>query len=80
MGRVVYFARVRYGISDGVVVVGWVLEATWIGVRNLQPAGVLCELPRLFCGNSHSNAAFNLCLKQSSGIICQGITGRRPCC
>ena len=27
--------------------------------RGLEPAGALCELPHLFCGNSHSNAAFN---------------------
>ncbi len=29
--------------------------------RGLNHAGALCELPRLFCGNSHSGAAFNFC-------------------
>jgi hypothetical protein len=29
--------------------------------RGLDPAGALCELPRLFCSNSHSNAVFNFC-------------------
>jgi hypothetical protein len=44
MGRVAYFARVWYRISDGVVIVGWVLEATWIGVRNLQVCCVSCHV------------------------------------
>ena len=29
--------------------------------RGSDPAGALCELSRLFCGNSHSDAAFNFC-------------------
>ena len=51
---------VSYVVSCGVVV-GWVLTATW--TRGLDPAGALCELPRLFCvcGISHSNEAFNFC-------------------
>ena len=29
--------------------------------RGSDPAGALCELPCLFGGNSHSDAAFNFC-------------------
>jgi hypothetical protein len=29
--------------------------------RGSDPAGALCELPRLFGGNSHSDAAFIFC-------------------
>ena len=33
-------------------------------INSNLPAGALCELPRLFGGNSHSNAAFNFCPDQ----------------
>jgi hypothetical protein len=29
--------------------------------RGSDPAGALCELPRLFRGHSHRKAAFNFC-------------------
>jgi hypothetical protein len=45
-------------VSDGIVV-GKVQQATLIG--SLYPAAELCELPSLFCGNSHSGAPFNCC-------------------
>ena len=45
-------------VSCGVVV-GWVLKATVD--RGSDPACALCELPRLFGGNSHSDAAFSFC-------------------
>jgi hypothetical protein len=49
---------VYYKVSCGVVI-GWVLKATVD--RGSDPAGALCELPRLFGGNSHSDDAFNFC-------------------
>ncbi len=49
---------VYYEVSCGVVV-GWVLKASVD--RGSDPACALCELPRLFGGNSHSDAAFSFC-------------------
>ena len=50
---------VYYKISCGIVV-GWVLKA--MVDQGSDPAGALCEeLPHLFCSNSHSDAAFNIC-------------------
>ena len=49
---------VYYEVSCGVVV-GWVLKAMMD--RGSDSAGALCELPRLFGGNSHCYAAFNFC-------------------
>ena len=46
-------------VSDGVVLVGRIYTEGYVD-QDSDPAGVL-ELPRLFCGNSHSDAAFNFC-------------------
>ena len=42
-----------------VMAVGVGLSGTWEDCSN--PAGALCELTCLFCGNSHSDAVFNFC-------------------
>jgi hypothetical protein len=53
-----YITKTVYHEGSCGVVVGWVLKATVD--RGSDPAGALCELPRLFGGNSGTLAALTL--------------------